>query len=38
VHLVVDPANTGAQAFYPRAGFRELRRSADGVVYGRLLG
>jgi ribosomal protein S18 acetylase RimI-like enzyme len=37
VHLVVDPANTGAQAFYPRAGFRELRRSSDGVVYGRLL-
>lgn len=37
VHLVVDPANTGAQAFYRRVGFRELGRSADGVVFGRPL-
>ncbi|MCS5713803.1 GNAT family N-acetyltransferase [Herbiconiux sp. CPCC 205716] len=37
VHLVVDPANTGAQAFYPRVGFRELRRDAHGVVFGREL-
>ncbi|GLK15742.1 GNAT family N-acetyltransferase [Herbiconiux flava] len=38
VHLGVDAANTGAQAFYPRVGFRELRRDADGVLFGRMLG
>lgn len=33
VHLVVDPRNTGALAFYPRLGFTESRRTADGVVF-----
>jgi ribosomal protein S18 acetylase RimI-like enzyme len=37
VHLVVDPRNTGAQAFYARVGFTELRRDDDGIVFGRLL-
>lgn len=37
VHLVVDPRNEGAQAFYARIGFAELRRDADGVVFERLL-
>jgi ribosomal protein S18 acetylase RimI-like enzyme len=33
VHLVVDPRNTGALAFYPRLGFTESRRTPDGVVF-----
>lgn len=37
VHLVVDPRNEGAQAFYARVGFAELRRDPDGVVFGRRL-
>ncbi|WP_291048254.1 GNAT family N-acetyltransferase [Herbiconiux sp.] len=37
VHLVVDPRNEGAQAFYARVGFTERRRDADGIVFGRLL-
>jgi ribosomal protein S18 acetylase RimI-like enzyme len=35
LHVVVDPQNPGALAFYPRVGFTELRRTADGVVFGR---
>jgi ribosomal protein S18 acetylase RimI-like enzyme len=38
VHLVVDPRNTGALAFYPRVGFAESRRTRDGVVFVRPLG
>ena len=35
VHLGVDPANTGAQAFYERLGFEVLvPASAGGPVYG----
>ncbi len=37
VHLVVDPRNEGAQAFYARVGFAELRRDDHGVVFGRPL-
>ena len=33
IHLVVDPRNTGALAFYPRVGFRELRRDEQGVLF-----
>ncbi|MFB2555378.1 GNAT family N-acetyltransferase [Herbiconiux liangxiaofengii] len=35
VHLVVDPANPGALAFYPRVGFEPLASRPDGVVFGR---
>jgi GNAT superfamily N-acetyltransferase len=34
LHVVVDPGNPGALAFYPRVGFERLRQSADGVVFG----
>ncbi|MCS5723975.1 GNAT family N-acetyltransferase [Herbiconiux sp. CPCC 203407] len=34
VHVVVDPENAGALAFYPRIGFERLRQSAEGVVFG----
>ncbi|MDO9395272.1 MAG: N-acetyltransferase [Herbiconiux sp.] len=37
VHLGVDPANTGALAFYPRLGFEELRRDSAVVLFGRRL-
>jgi GNAT superfamily N-acetyltransferase len=37
VHLGVDPSNTGAQAFYARVGFRELRRDDHVVLFGRTL-
>ncbi len=35
VHLVVDPRNTGALAFYPRLGFTELARTPTGVPFAR---
>jgi ribosomal protein S18 acetylase RimI-like enzyme len=38
LHLVADPRNHGALAFYPRVGFTELRRTTDAVVFGRRLG
>jgi ribosomal protein S18 acetylase RimI-like enzyme len=38
LHLVVDPRNQGALAFYTRVGFTELRRTPDAVVFGRRLG
>jgi ribosomal protein S18 acetylase RimI-like enzyme len=34
VQVVVDPANTGALAFYPRVGFERRSQSADGVAFG----
>ncbi|MGA1835794.1 N-acetyltransferase [Herbiconiux sp. 11R-BC] len=37
VHLVVDPRNTGALAFYPRLGFTELARTPTGVIFARPL-
>lgn len=33
VHLGMDPANTGARAFYDRLGFREITAPADGTTY-----
>jgi len=37
IQLVVDPANTGAQSFYPRVGFERRRELADGVLFVRSL-
>jgi len=33
LHLVVDPANLGAQAFYPRVGFERRRDLVEGVLF-----
>jgi ribosomal protein S18 acetylase RimI-like enzyme len=33
LHVVVDPGNSGALAFYPRVGFERLREEEDGVVF-----
>jgi len=38
IHLVVDPANAGAQAFYPRVGFERRRSLPDGVLFVRSCG
>lgn len=33
LHVVVDPENAGALAFYPRVGFERLSTNGDGVVF-----
>jgi GNAT superfamily N-acetyltransferase len=37
VHLEMDPANTGARAFYDRVGFHELPIAGGGTYVGRAL-
>ena len=34
LHLGMDPANSGAAAFYERIGLVRLAESADGLTYG----